>query len=185
VTGIRHLVSRDYTARPWRNGGGVTRDIVAVPAGTSDDDFLWRASIATIDAAGPFSLWPGVDRAFLLLRGELLLTVGNEGERPVDSNAAAILFAGEAAIAARPVGGPCTALNLMTRRGRARIAVERWTAARPTAAGQCLLLAEQPTTLRINGDAIDLGQGDALLLTGAVPTELEFDRPLIVAEIFI
>lgn len=184
MTGVLHLGSEAYVARPWRNGGGVTRDIVAVPTGAGDDDFLWRASIATVDAAGPFSVWPGVDRAFLLLRGSVLLTVGNEDSQRVDEGGPAILFAGEAPVAARPVDGPCTVFNLMARRGHVRIAVERWTTARPTAAGQCLLLAEQPTRVHVIGDTIDLAQDDALLLTGTVPTELEFDRPLIVAEIF-
>lgn len=183
MTGVLHLGREAYAARPWRNGGGVTRDIVAVPKGAGDDDFLWRASIATIDAVGPFSAWSGVDRAFLLLRGSVLLTIGNEGERRVDPGAPAILFAGEEAIAVHPVDGPCIAFNLMARRGRVRIGLERWKAARPSAAGQCLLLAEQPTRVCVNGDAIDLAQDDALLLTG-VPAGLAFDHPLIVAEIF-
>ncbi len=184
MTGVLHLGRETYAARPWRNGGGVTRDIIAVPAGAGDDDFLWRASLATIDAAGPFSVWPGVDRAFLLLRGSVMLTIGDDDERRVNPGVPPILFAGEAAIAARPVDGPCTVFNLMARRGNARIAVARWTAGRPSAALQILLLAEQPTTVRVNGDAVALAQDDALLLTGAVPTDLEFDRPLIVAEIF-
>jgi len=184
VTGVLHLASRAYTARPWRNGGGVTHDVVTVPAGAGDDDFWWRASIATIAAAGPFSVWPGIDRAFLLLRGELLLTIGDAGERRIAPGALPIQFAGEAAVAAQPVDGPCTVFNLMARRGRSRIAVDRWTAARPSAAAQILLLAEQPTTVRGHGDALELAQHDALLLTGGVPTGLEFDRPLIIAEIF-
>ncbi len=184
MTGVLHLGREAYVARPWRNGGGVTCNIIAVPTGADDDDFLWRASIATIAAAGPFSLWPQVDRVFLLLRGSVLLTVGDAGEQRIEPGAPATLFAGEAAVAARPVDGPCTVFNLMARRGRARIAVERWTAARSTAASQTLLLAEQSTTVRVDGDAIALAQDDALLLTGALPTDLEFDRPLIVAEIF-
>lgn len=184
MTGALHLGRETYTAWPWRNGGGVTHHIATVPAGAGDDDFGWRASIATIAAAGPFSVWPGVDRAFLLLRGEVLLTIGDAGERRIAPGAPPIRFAGETAVAARPVYGPCTVLNLMARRGRSRIAVDRWTAARPSAAAQCLLLAEQPTTARVHGDAMALAQHDALLLSGGVPAGLEFDHPLIAAEIF-
>lgn len=184
MSGVRHLASHAYAARPWRNGGGVTHDIVTVPAGAGDDDFLWRASIATIAAAEPFSVWPGIDRAFLLLRGELLLTIGGAGERRIAPGAAPILFAGEAAVAARPIDDPCTVLNLMARRGRRRIAADRWTTARPSAAAQILLLAEQPTNVRVHGDALALAQDDTLLLNGGVPTGLTFDRPLIAAEIF-
>lgn len=42
---------------PWKNGGGETREIICVPA--PDAPFLWRASIATLQADGPFS--PFVD----------------------------------------------------------------------------------------------------------------------------
>ncbi|GGJ54351.1 HutD family protein [Sphingopyxis bauzanensis] len=185
MTGVLHLASRAYIARPWRNGGGITHDIVTVPAGAGEDDFWWRASIATIAAAGPFSFWPQVDRAFLLLRRELLLTIGDSGEQRISPGARAIRFAGEAAVAARPVEGPCTVFNLMARRGRSRIAVDCWTTARPSTAAQCLLLAEQPTTVRVHGDAIALAQQDALLLTGGIPAGLTFDRPLIAVEIFV
>jgi environmental stress-induced protein Ves len=184
VTGVLHLASHAHVARPWRGGGGVTRDIIAVPAGAGDDDFLWRASIATIAVPGPFSAWPGVDRAFMLLRGTILLTVGDRDERRIDPGAPAILFAGEMAIMARPVDGPCTALNLMARRGRSRIIVERWTAPRPSAAGQYLLLAEHITKVRASDQTIDLAPDDALLLTDDNIAGLAFDRPLIAAEIF-
>ncbi|MEH2769818.1 HutD family protein, partial [Klebsiella pneumoniae] len=36
---------------PWKNGGGETREIICVPA--PDAPFLWRASIATLQADGP------------------------------------------------------------------------------------------------------------------------------------
>ncbi|PPS58274.1 hypothetical protein CRX72_12315 [Pantoea sp. BRM17] len=52
----------------WRNGGGETREIVSFPPGAAD--FAWRASIATLDASGPFSLFPGVDRVITLLQGD-------------------------------------------------------------------------------------------------------------------
>ncbi|MGP4884984.1 HutD family protein, partial [Klebsiella pneumoniae] len=41
---------------PWKNGGGETREIICVPA--PDAPFLWRASIATLQADGPFSPFP-------------------------------------------------------------------------------------------------------------------------------
>jgi environmental stress-induced protein Ves len=184
VSAFLHLSGQARTAQPWRNGGGITREIIAVPAGAGDDDFLWRASIATISAAGPFSLWPGVDRALLPLCGELRLTIGNEPERQVEVGEPAILFGGEEAVAAHTVGGPCTVFNLMVRRGRMRMRVERWMAARASIAGQCLLLAEQPTTVRIDSQTADLARDDTLLLSPAADTRLEFDQPLIVAELF-
>ena len=42
-------------AVPWKNGGGVTREVAAHPAGASLEDFDWRVSTAEVRAAGPFS----------------------------------------------------------------------------------------------------------------------------------
>ena len=60
---------QDLPGTPWKNGGGITREIVCWPPGSGLDDFWWRASVATIDAAGPFSAFPGVDRTIMLLEG--------------------------------------------------------------------------------------------------------------------
>ncbi|HEY2453697.1 MAG TPA: HutD family protein [Scandinavium sp.] len=60
----------------WKNGGGETREIVSHPS--PDAPFLWRASIATLSADGPFSLFPGVDRVIMLLEGAPLWLRGGE-----------------------------------------------------------------------------------------------------------
>src|SRR5665647_2813187 len=59
---------------PWRNGGGVTREVVA-SGGSDPQDFDWRISIADVSQSGPFSAFPGVDRVITLV----------EGARPVDT----------------------------------------------------------------------------------------------------
>lgn len=180
---VRHLPANMRIARAWRNGGGVTHDVALSPEGADDENFLWRASIATIAAAGPFSPWPGVDRALMLLRGRLTLAVGGD-ERDLEDGDPAQTFAGEEAVSGRPCGGACTVLNLMARRGNAHIVLERWTAGRPSRADQLLLLAESATTIELNGQSIDLAAEDALLLTTKEVTGLAFDHPVIVAGIF-
>src|SRR5438445_12789240 len=52
---------------PWKNGGGITHEMIRVPA--TGDPFLWRVSIAQIDASGPFSSFTGYSRKMVLLRG--------------------------------------------------------------------------------------------------------------------
>ena len=52
--------------QPWRNGGGVTRELLAWPDG---GDWRVRVSVADIDADGPFSAFPGVERWFAVLEG--------------------------------------------------------------------------------------------------------------------
>ena len=112
MAGGRLLRAKDRVVRPWKNGGGVTRDIMVFPDGAGDADFLWRASIATIEKAGPFSAFPGVDRAFLLLRGDLRIEVGERGGQRLHLGSPALLFGGEDNVCAEPLGGSCSALNM-------------------------------------------------------------------------
>ncbi|KAB7597681.1 HutD/Ves family protein [Verminephrobacter eiseniae] len=59
---------------PWRNGGGLTREIArgaSRPATANEWD--WRLSVASITASGPFSTFAGVDRVAALVDGALLL----------------------------------------------------------------------------------------------------------------
>ena len=63
---------------PWKNGLGSTAQIALSPAITdfASGDFLWRISSATVQSAGPFSLFPGFDRWLVILSGEGLLLNG-------------------------------------------------------------------------------------------------------------
>ena len=56
-------------AQPWKNGGGVTREVLCLPEGSGFERFDWRVSIAHIASSGPFSSFPGVDRVITLLEG--------------------------------------------------------------------------------------------------------------------
>jgi uncharacterized protein len=51
----------DVPAQPWRNGGGVTRTLLARPRG---DAWQVRVSVADVAVNGPFSRFPGVERWF-------------------------------------------------------------------------------------------------------------------------
>ncbi|UKK85822.1 HutD family protein [Sphingopyxis sp. BSN-002] len=164
MAGVRFLPAKDRVARPCKNGGGVTRDITVFPEGTSDADFLWRVSLATIADAGPFSPFPGVDRAFLLLRGELAIAIGDQAEQHIRPGAPALLFGGDEPVAARPVAGSCTALNIMARRGQTSAKVGRWTGAQTTLASALLLFAPEATAIEVDGEQFDLAPDDALLL---------------------
>src|ERR1700722_12611735 len=97
---MRLLRAAARIAVPWKNGGGVTRDVIVSPAGATLDNFDWRISIAEIAASGPFSRFPGIDRKLAVLEGKVALTV--EGSAPVvlDPHAAALDFHGKNAVQA-------------------------------------------------------------------------------------
>lgn len=109
-------------ATPWKNGGGVTREIACWPPGAGLGDFEARVSIAGIAADGPFSAFAGVDRQILLLDGGGVQLSSPDGavEHRLDQPLAPFAFAGEAAIEARLLAGASSDFNLMTRRAALR-----------------------------------------------------------------
>jgi environmental stress-induced protein Ves len=115
---LRILRSADYPTRPWKNGGGTTRDIAVSPPGASLDDFDWRLSLAQVDRDGPFSRFDNVERTLVLLSGAMTL---HELGRRIDLvRHRPFSFAGERAIDATVAGGATLDFNVMTRRGRTR-----------------------------------------------------------------
>jgi environmental stress-induced protein Ves len=115
-------------AAPWKNGLGVTREILVEPAGASMDDFLWRASIAEVDTASPFSVFPGIDRTIVLLDGDgFTLTLDDTRTHALTTPCVPFAFAGESRVEVALAGGATRDFNLMVRRGhaRGRIDVER------------------------------------------------------------
>jgi environmental stress-induced protein Ves len=67
---VRLVAASDVAPQPWKNGGGVTRELLRLPcaAGLADDWGL-RISVADIDADGPFSPFPGITRWFAVIAG--------------------------------------------------------------------------------------------------------------------
>lgn len=115
----------DRVAVPWRNGGGLTREVAVSPVGAGMADFDWRVSMADVAADGLFSLFPGVDRVLTVLQGELLLSFEGGASVTLDAAALPYPFAGDVPCHGAVRGGVVTDLNVMVRRGRFRCAVRR------------------------------------------------------------
>lgn len=110
---LHHVAVADCPPQPWRNGGGLTRELLAWPQA---DAWALRVSVARIDRDGPFSPFPGVRRCFAVLHGagvELDLPQGRRSLGPAD---VALAFDGEDAPGCRLLEGPTEDLNLMARR---------------------------------------------------------------------
>ncbi|QEE26033.1 HutD family protein [Rhodanobacter glycinis] len=111
----------DCLAKPWKNGLGRTREIAAHPSNAGMDDFLWRISVAEVDSAAPFSIFPGIDRVITLLDGDgFSMTLNGERTHALTTPCAPFAFAGEAQVAVALAGGPTRDFNLMVRRSQAR-----------------------------------------------------------------
>jgi environmental stress-induced protein Ves len=104
-------------AQPWKNGAGVTREVASFPPGSGLETFDWRVSIANVDADGPFSIFPGVDRTLIILSGEgIALQVAGRSNRlrPGDEP---FFFPADQPASCALLGGPVVDLNIMSRRG--------------------------------------------------------------------
>lgn len=120
---LRILRNTDYRSRPWKNGGGTTRDILVSPPGASLEEFDWRLSLAQVDRDGPFSRFDNVDRTLVLLSGAMTL---HEPDRRIELvRGEPVEFPGERSIEAILNGGSTLDFNVMTRRGRAAQIVKR------------------------------------------------------------
>ena len=176
---MRVLRAADRAASPWKNGGGITREVAAWPPGAGFDDFHWRVSMAEVRVDGPFSAFQGVDRILAVLEGRLALDIEGRGTITLDGAAPPAVFPGDAPTVGRVLAGPVTDLNVMSRRGAVRADLTRLEI-RPRltlapADGARLLVARSP--LRISApQRFDLAVDDALLL-GAddPPVTLEAD----------
>ncbi|WP_181435136.1 HutD family protein [Curtobacterium sp. MCBD17_019] len=105
----------DVEPGPWANGGGVTWELARGPSASPRWD--WRISIAAVEAPGPFSTLPGVDRTLVCLGPEpLALTVADAVQ--IVPPFGSVTFTGEEAVAATSTTATRD-LNVMTRRGRA------------------------------------------------------------------
>jgi environmental stress-induced protein Ves len=122
--GLRVVRAADAAARPWKNGGGTTRELLRLPdAGADDDGWALRISVADVGADGPFSPFPGVARWFAVIGGAgvRLAWTGANGARRVDLGPAdgALRFDGGDPPDCRLLDGPTQDLNVMARDGAA------------------------------------------------------------------
>jgi environmental stress-induced protein Ves len=163
VSRPRVIRAADCPPTAWKNGGGTTRQLAVFPPGAGIDDFLWRISIAQVDKAGPFSVFPGIDRVLAVVRGTLRLTpalapdLGEE--RVMTSLSAPYAFDGASDMFGEPLGGPAIDVNVMARRGRCAARM-RFVAAGSAVAreGTTFLTALHPVAI----EAVSLAKLDTL-----------------------
>jgi environmental stress-induced protein Ves len=115
-----HVRLQDCAASPWRNGGGLTHELVSQPA----EEWFWRVSVARIDRNGPFSSYPGVRRQFAVLRGAGVHLVIDGQDHVLTPGSPAVAFDGDQPCRCELIDGPTLDFNLMTRGGQARL--QRW-----------------------------------------------------------
>lgn len=137
-----HQLSRvslaDCPAMAWKNGGGVTRELLTWSAHpldrTPSAPTTWdlRVSVADIERDGPFSTFTGIDRGFAVVQGAgVVLSFENPDQVPatqdheISCGSEALRFAGELHVDCRLQAGPTRDLNFMVRRERGQLHMQR------------------------------------------------------------
>jgi len=183
MTSPQILRAADRAATPWKNGLGVTREIAVHPPGADLDSFDWRVSMASVDAGGPFSSFPGVDRILAVLEGRLALRIDGRAPVAVDPDTAPLAFPGDVPVEADLLGGPVADLNVMVRRGQVQATLERLRGDAPVelAVSQTMILLARTAGVHLvhRGRRSELDRDDAAVFDGyeREHIRLEPDRP--------
>lgn len=184
----RVLRAVDRIAVPWKNGGGITRELAVQPPGATMEAFDWRVSIAEVSEGGPFSSFPGIDRVLTVIEGAgLSLSIDGRTAVTMDAASPPLAFPGEARCEASLKFGPIRDLNVMVRRGAYRAHARR----RSLDAGDALtctseatlLLALEAVAASWPGGEAALQADDALLVPSGVSVTFASAVRLVLAEI--
>ncbi|TDT98531.1 hypothetical protein EDD99_6758 [Streptomyces sp. 846.5] len=172
MAGVTVLRAAEREASPWKNGGGVTREVAAHPEGSGVDGFHWRVSLADVAQGGSFSVFPGVDRVITVVRGAGMVLTVDGVEHRMDERYRPFAFPGGVGTDCRLLEGPLLDFNVMTRRDRASVRVDI-VAGRTALSGPDTLAVVLDGTARLEGDGTELGALDAVRLTGAATDVLD------------
>ena len=112
---IRLLRAADRVATPWKNGGGVTREVCRDERSVSASDFDWRVSIAEVAQPGPFSRFSGYRRLIALIEGRGMDLQMASGETVPLKPRTVHTFDGNADVTGAPPFGPVSDLNVIYR----------------------------------------------------------------------
>lgn len=175
------IKATDLTPMPWKNGGGVTREVAVWPVGAGLDAFIWRISLAEVAQSGPFSRFAGIDRILVLIDGHGMELADTHGDSTLLQQPGELLcFAGEAEIVSTLHHGTTHDFNLMWRRDQANGHAEIITTS------QSMTISAGTHVLHAVSSAIDiqlsttetkrLAAGDSLILNTEKPQAISIQK---------
>ncbi|MHC6222431.1 HutD/Ves family protein [Arthrobacter sp. MMS24-S77] len=163
---------------PWRNGGGVTRELASHPKAASAQDgaWDWRVSIADVGSAGDFSTFPGMERVITVIDGELLLLTVDGEEHPLEKYRP-FRFSGEADSSSALPTGDIRDLNVIARAGEFKgyTSIIELSKKRPhpVFGGQMAVLLEGKASVTPGAEPADTADGETTSApTAGEPVEL-------------
>lgn len=122
---VKRFNANDYIEMPWKNGGGITTELYRLPDPSDPFQFLIRISQARVEQDGPFSLFPGIDRKLIVLKGNGC-TLNFEDRVETLLPGKILEFPGEAVISCSLINGPLIDFNVMMARkfGSASLSID-------------------------------------------------------------
>lgn len=161
-------------ASPWRNGGGRTRELLAWPSGA---DWRVRMSVADVEADGPFSAFPGVERWFCVLEGEGVTLRMNGASQTLRADSPPFRFDGGAGVDCTLVAGATRDFNLMAAPGPAQLRRIAGAQRLRPAPGRLVGLYAHRTAARIaaQGQGLDVPAGTLAWCVVRSAMELDVD----------
>ena len=161
----------DLVERPWRNGGGITREIAETRRGA---DLLWRLSMADVASDGPFSDFSGLMRVLTVIEGGAMELITPQGTI-IAAPRQPVRFDGGLAVTSKLLDGPLRDLNLMFTpehvAGDVTLIEGPHSRSLSASAQQSYALHMLAGTADIGGDALTKGD-TAVLETGTPVTEV-------------
>ena len=100
---------RSLVEQPWKNGGGITREIAAHRDGAK---LIWRLSMADVASDGPFSRFDGLMRVLTVIDGHGMELIA-PGETMQADYGKPVWFSGGLDIVSKLKHGPLRDLNLI------------------------------------------------------------------------
>lgn len=121
---MKYFTKEHFKTMPWKNGGGQTTELFRLPP---TEDFHFRLSMAEVKQNGDFSLFPGIDRYLIILKGqgcELIFHDRSALLRPANEP---FFFRGEENVFCKLLEGPLQDYNVMINRewGKASVEIKR------------------------------------------------------------
>jgi uncharacterized protein len=159
------LRAERYPTMPWKNGQGSTREIAVHPPGASLDSFMWRVSLAQVNAPGPFSLFPQCDRLLCVVSGgPLHLSVANAEPARLTIDSPPFYFPADVATESTILDSPVIDFNVIVRREHYHAHVEcRPDSVELSPSGHVRIVFVKAGTARTHDGQV-LRYGDTLLL---------------------
>lgn len=159
----------------WKNGGGSTRTLLALPDGS---DWHLRISMADVSQDGSFSPYPGIERWLALVDGPGMQLEFPDRTVTLTPNDPPLRFDGATAPFGRLLQTATRDLNLMNRGGQAAMHAAQPDRAWRAQQQSCGLFALQTGHWSCaDGRTQTLGRHVLLWLDTAPQADMRFDQP--------